>query len=150
LRLGLEFGVKGLDEAPGLRIGGLLKRRPLAWIQGCGGEHRSRHRETVRGEIFEQSERQRKRRDSSRCGGAERFLDTRSFGPDGFQRLGDDRAGAERTGARDKIDQLAPPNRRIVTVLGRLVQDGQQTIVKAHWQLVSLGHTLGVALRAHL
>ena len=28
-----------------------------------------------------------------------------------------------------------------MTVFGRLVQDGQQTIVKAHWLVVSLGRT---------
>jgi hypothetical protein len=29
-----------------------------------------------------------------------------------------------------------------MTVLGRLVQDGQQTIVKAHWLFGSFGRTL--------
>ena len=41
-----------------------------------------------------------------------------------------------------QVDQLTPTHRRIVTVFGRLVQDGQQTIVKAHLPVVSFGRTL--------
>ena len=42
-------------------------------------------------------------------------------------------------GARNEVDKLAPPNRRIMTVFGRLVEYGQQTIVEAHWLEVSFG-----------
>jgi hypothetical protein len=56
--------------------------------------------------------------------------------------LGNHRARAARSGARDQVDQLAPAHRSIVTVVSRLVEDGQQSIVEAHWLLVFLGRTL--------
>ena len=59
----------------------------------------------------------------------------------GGERVLDNRASAICTGTSDEVDQLAPANRRIVTVFGRLVENGQQTIVKAHWLVVSLGRT---------
>jgi len=37
---------------------------------------------------------------------------------------------------------LPPPDRRIVTVFGRQIEDSQQTIVEAHWILVSFRRTL--------
>jgi hypothetical protein len=49
----------------------------------------------------------------------------------GLQRVRDDWAGAARSGARHQVDELAPPHRRVMTVFGRLVQNGQQTIVEA-------------------
>ena len=63
------------------------------------------------------------------------------FPANGGQGVLDDHAPAVATGARDQIDQLPPTDRRIVTVFGRLVEYGQQTIVKAHWLVVSLGRT---------
>jgi hypothetical protein len=64
------------------------------------------------------------------------------LGPDRPERFGDDRAGAVRSGARDQVHQLPPSYRRVVTVFGRLVQNGQQTIVEAHLPVVSFGRTL--------
>ena len=66
----------------------------------------------------------------------------RRLASNGLERLDYRRAVAACPRTRDEVHQLAPPDRRIVTVLGRLVQDGQKTIVEAHWRLVSLGRTL--------
>jgi hypothetical protein len=65
-----------------------------------------------------------------------------SFAADGLERFGNDGTCTVRSSASDEIHQLAPTHRRIMTVLGRLVQDGQQTIVKAHWLFGSFGRTL--------
>jgi hypothetical protein len=66
----------------------------------------------------------------------------RRFGPDRLERVDNDGARAVRSGAGDQVHQLPPPHRRVVTVFGRLIEDGQQTIVEAHLPVVSFGRTL--------
>ena len=67
-----------------------------------------------------------------------------------LKRAVDDRARAARPGARDEVDQLTPAHRRIVAVAGRLVEDGQQTIVKTHVVPHSFETHSSTALREHL
>ena len=70
------------------------------------------------------------------------FLDARRFLTDRGECVGDRGARTVDPRASDQVDQLAPADRRVVTVFGRLVEDGQQTIVKAHLPVVSFGRTL--------
>jgi hypothetical protein len=82
--------------------------------------------------MFQQSKRQRQGRDGAGGGGAQRLVDVRRICADRFERLLDRRAGGVGPGARDQVDQLAPADRTVVAVAGRLVQYGQQAIVKTH------------------
>jgi hypothetical protein len=142
VRLNGHVRVQRIDEAAHFVVGDSAQRLPLGSIEGGSREDRRRNGQTVRGEIFEETQRQRKRRDGSGSGGAERLFNPPGLVPDRLQCIGYDRAAAVRPGARDEVDKLPPANRRIVTVFGRLVQNGQQTIVKAHLPGCSFGRTL--------
>ena len=60
------------------------------------------------------------------------------IGSDRLERLDDHRTRRVRAGTCDKVHQLAPADRNIVAVAGRLVQDGQQAIVETHGSSLSL------------
>ena len=135
--------VKRLDEAARLLVGGGVKRLPLARLESRRGEHRRRNGEAVGREIFEQPERKgqaprprapRRRASSRRRVAASLRIASSASATTGLR--------AVRPGTRDQVDQLAPPHRRVVAVFGRLVEDGQQTIVETHWLFVSFGRTL--------
>ena len=134
--------MQGLDKPLRLLVGGGVQNLPLALIERGCGEDRRRDRKAVGSEIFEQSERERKRGDRSSRGRPQVFVNARRFASDGLERLGDHRTVAARPGAGDKIDQLTPAHRCVVPILGRLIQHRQQTIVEAHCLLVSSGRTL--------
>jgi hypothetical protein len=119
-----------------------MQNLPLVRIKRCCCQNGRRNRQAVRCKIFEQAQRQRKSGNGPRGCRAKNLIDARPLIANGLKRLGNDRACAVRSGARNKIDQLAPANRRIVAVFGRLVEDGHQSIVEAHWLLVSFGRTL--------
>ena len=87
---------------------------------------------------MKQPERKGQSRDRAGGGGAQRLVDGGSFGPDRLKRRGDHGAAAVRPRPRDEVDQLAPAHGGVMTVLGRLIEDGQQTIVEAHWLIISL------------
>ena len=142
VRLGAQLRVHRLDETPRFFICDVVKNLPLIRIQRGCCEDRRGDGEAVRRKIFEQSDRQGQGRDRSCRGGPQRFIDSMRFVPDCPERLGNRRATAVRARARDEIHQLTPAYRRIVPILGGLVQDGLQTIVKAHWLFVSLERTL--------
>lgn len=121
-----------VNETAGLVVSGRLHRSPLMFIEGRGGKHRRRNGKAIGGKIFEQTEGQWTCGDrSSRCC-PRIFLDATSFPANGGQCVVDNNAPAVDAGACDQVDQLSPADRRIVTVFGRLVEYGQQTIVKAH------------------
>jgi hypothetical protein len=107
-------------------------------IQGCGREHRRRDVQTVRSEIFEQGQWQRQRGNCSRRRCADCFIDAGGFASNGLQGISDNRTCTIGSGARDKVDQLAPSHRRVVPILSRLVEDGQQTIVEPHLIFIPL------------
>jgi len=158
---GLQLWMQGFNESPRFLVRRRVKHRPLMMIERRRREHGRRNGQSVGREIFEEPERQRQRGDGACRSGAQAFVDIRGFSADRLEGFGDHRARAVRTGARDQVDQLAPADRRIVAtgardqvdqlapadrrivaVLGRLVEDGQQTIVKTHLPVVSFGRTL--------
>ena len=142
MRLRRQFGVQGHDEAPCFLVGCCLHDLPLVGIEGRGSKDGSRNRKAVTCEILKEAKRQRQRSHGPGCGGTDRFFDPVCFAANGLERVSHNRARTIRPGPGDKIHQLAPTHRRIVTVFGRLVEDGQQTIVKAHLLAVSFGRTL--------
>jgi hypothetical protein len=120
-RLDWNLWVQRADEPPRLFVGDDMQDLPLVGVEGCCSQHRRGNGQAVRCEIFEQTEGQWKRGNGPRSRRAKSLIDARPFVPDGFKRLGNDRACAVRTGASDEVDQLAPANRRVVAVFGRLV-----------------------------
>jgi hypothetical protein len=142
LRLDPKLWVQSADEPPCLFVRCGVQNLPLVRIKRHGRQYRGGNRKAIRGKIFEKAERQRKGRNGPRRRCPQSFIDARSFVADRLERLGYYWTGAVRSGTRDKVDQLTPSHRRVVAVFGRLVQDGQQTIVETHWLLVSFGRTL--------
>jgi len=133
-----QVRVQRLYEPASFLVGRGMQHLPLMRIERCGREDRRRDRQAVSSEILEEAERQGKRGDRP-CGRRpQRFVHALRFALDGLQGLSDDRACTTGAGARNEVDQLAPAHRRVVTVFGRLVEDGQQTIVEAHWLIFSL------------
>jgi hypothetical protein len=142
MRLRSELRVDRPDELPRFLVGDVVKHLPLVGIERRGRENGRRNRERVASKIFEKPKRQRERSDGSGGGRTQWLIYAPRLIPDGRERLSDSRTATIRASARNQIHQLTPAYRRIVPILGRLVQDGLQTIVKAHWLFVSLGRTL--------
>src|SRR5204863_8248490 len=103
----------------------------------------------VGGEIFEEAERQWPASDGPCSRRAETFVHLRRLLPNGFECLSYYRARAGGTGARDEVDQLAPTDRGVVAVAGRLVQHCQQAIVETHLSPILRTHR-SFALRDRL
>jgi hypothetical protein len=137
-----QFRMQSFDEAPSLFVRSGQQGSPLAAVERRCCEHGRRYAKRIGREIFKKPQWKRKGGNCPRRCSAQRFFDAVCFVPDGFERFGNDRARTVRSSASDQIYQLTPTYSRIMTIFGRLVQDGQQSIVKAHWLYVSFGRTL--------
>lgn len=130
------------DEPSRFLVGNSAQSGPLLWFKACRSKHGGGNGEAVGGEILEQSKGQGQRGYCARRRGTQGLVHASSLVADGVEGFGDNEASAIRSSARNEVDQLTPPHRRVVTVLGRLVQNGQQTIVEAHLPGCSFGRTL--------
>src|SRR6476646_9847882 len=124
--------MKGFNETAGLVVRGRQQLPPLFDTERRGRKHGRRHLQTIRSEIFQEAERERKGSHGASCRGPKIQIDFIGIGPDRFKRSRNDRAFTRESRARGQVHQLPPPNRRIMAVVGRLVEYGQQTIVKTH------------------
>ena len=132
MRFGAKLGVHSLDEPAGFVVGRVLQDLPLVIVEGGSSQNGGGNGETIRRKKLEQSKGERQCSHRARRCRAQLLVNPRSLVPNGIKRVDDGRTAAVGAGTRDEVHQLAPAYRRIVPILGRLVQDGLQTIVKAH------------------
>ena len=138
------------DKRIGFFIGNGDQRAPLGSVERRRRQHRGGNAQRIGCKIFKQGQRERQCGDGPGGGGANRLVDPRRLCADRLERFGGHRAGAVRSRARDKVDQLAPPDRGVMAVLRRLVEDGQQTIVEPHLNTRFLAPYPCPALGEHL